>query len=336
VSTGSEFAAGVCLVFGLDPAGLEVAALPGSTNRLWRLTCGPGEFVVKEFPYYDEARVTTLTAAAEFEHSVWRSGGLAMPEPVRARGGELIRRLPGSRGQVVSVRVHRWLEGAPAEPRVAATAEAAGRALAAVQRAGSASARTRPGSLHWWLEDPVALVRRMRRAGFLSRGQLALAESSLAAAEPVLAAAEQLPGAWTYTHCDFKPENSLLTGGQVAVLDWDECGHCHPRLEAMESALRWSGADAGEPDAAAFGAFLRGYQNTAGDLGALRAADFGKRIAALIYWIVFTGKRALGGFGDTDCDAERASSAGAAAETIGVLDRTVASVDRWSRQLSAR
>ena len=141
------------------------------------------------------------------------------------------------------------------------------------------------------------------------------------------------PGAWTYTHCDFKPENSLLCSGQVAVLDWDERGYCHPRLEALESALRWAAADAGEPDGRSLRAILRGYQKAAGELGPLAPADFGKRIAALIYWIVFAGARALGRFDDTA--AERAASAASAAETISVLGRTVPSAARWAAELQA-
>ena len=259
---------------------------------------------MKEFPYYDEAHRAAIATAAEFEHSVWRTGGLAMAEPVRTAGGELIVRLPGSRGQVVSVRVHRWWTARRPRPECRGLPRRPGR-LAAVQLAGSGSALARPGSLHWWQEDPAALAASLHEAGYLPAVQLALARQALAAAEPLLAAAEQLPGAWTYTHCDFKPENSLLCSGQVAVLDWDERGYCHPRLEALESALRWAAADAGEPDGRSLRAILRGYQKAAGELGPLAPADFGKRIAALIYWIVFAGARALGRFDGTAAERRR-------------------------------
>ena len=91
----------VCGVFGLSSSDATITSLPGSTNRLWRFEASSGRFVVKEFPY--EVAGEGLRQAAEFEHGIWSTGRLAMPEPVRAADGQLICRLTGSRGSTVLV-----------------------------------------------------------------------------------------------------------------------------------------------------------------------------------------------------------------------------------------
>ncbi|HYK70672.1 MAG TPA: phosphotransferase [Streptosporangiaceae bacterium] len=330
--TGAAFAARVCAAFGLPDDAARLRPLPASSTRLWELRAGGDLFAVKEFAYQHQApgRAAGLAAAAAFEYSVWRVGTVVMPEPLPATDGGLITSLEGSRGSVVAVRVHRWLEGravsAPADER---TAAAAGDVLAAIQSSGAAHSSMEGGSLTWWSEDLEEVLRRMVRAGLLPAARARSAAASLDVARSVLAAGERLPGPWIYTHNDHKPENSLLAAGRVAVLDWDECGHCHPRLEAVESALRWAGVGDGEPDPAAFRAFLRGHQRASGGLDDLGPADFAKFVAALAGWLGFVGSRALGEFDDTD--AERATAADMAVSTLGALDRTLDSLERWAK-----
>jgi Ser/Thr protein kinase RdoA (MazF antagonist) len=330
------FATKVCGSFGLSPDGLQMTSLPGSANRLWELQTLSGRFVVKEFPYDDEQeeqeRGKRLIAAAEFEYGIWSTGQLATPEPVRAVDGQLIQRLTGSRGSTVAVRVHRYLYGAPiATPPSASTADAAGVALAAIQRFGS-MLETRPsGSLRWWTVAPRTIVRRLSAAGMLGQDQTEMADATLQAAYKVIAAGEGLAGSWIFTHCDHKPENSLLVDGQVAVLDWDECGPCHPRLEAVESALRWAGVGQGKPSRDVFRAFLTGYERHAAQVRPLHREDFAKWVAALAGWFSFTGRRALGDFDDTD--AEVSAAALMAVESIGSLHDTLASLDHWAAWL---
>lgn len=188
------------------------------------------------------------------------------------------------------VRVHCWLDGLPV-PSPASRATAAGQALAVIRRLGSAM-ETRPsGTLRWWARQPCDVVGRLRHAGLLTADHAAAARDSLAQAMRVITAGERLPGSWIYTHCDHKPENSMVCGDRVALLDWDECGYCHRRLEAVESALRWAGGDSGEPSHDVFAAFLSGYQSGAGRLGPLVAADFAMWMAALAGWFSFTGAR---------------------------------------------
>jgi Ser/Thr protein kinase RdoA (MazF antagonist) len=320
------FARDVCGIFGLAANGLKIRWLPGSTNRLWLLQTPDGQFVVKEFPY--EGSGEGLLRAAEFEYDIWSTGQLAMPEPVRAADGQLIRRLAGSRGSTVLARVHRYLDGTPITlPPATGTARTAGVALAAIQQFGLTRETKPAGSLRWWTIAPDTILGRLQDAGVLQQDQAEIARAALQRTDAIIAAGEELAGRWVFTHCDHKPENSLLADGKVAVLDWDEAGYCHPRLEAIESALRWAGAGHGKPRRDVFRAFLTGYQRHAGQLGPLHQVDFAKWVAALAGWFSFTGSRTLRDFDDTDAEATEAASM--AIETIGELHDTLASLDHW-------
>jgi hypothetical protein len=336
-----EFARRVCVAFGLNPTGIRIRPMPASSIRLWQLevpNCpdlAGGRFVVKEFPYHDGDRPTEVAAAAEFEYGLWRDGDILMPEPLRARDGELVLRLAGSRAATVPVRLHRWLDGEPPPmPSPVAIAAAAGRVLAVIHRAGSLLPARPAGNVRWWTSEPRELAGPLAAGGLLTATQAAMASTSLDRADAVLSAGNRLPGNWIYTHCDHKPGNSLLVGGRIAVLDWDECGYCHPRLEAVESALRWAAAEHGELETGVARAFLSGYGEMAGtSFGRLTVGDFAKWVAAQAGWFWFTGRRALGCH-DDDTDADRIAAAEMAADAIETLDRALASLDRWAELLS--
>jgi hypothetical protein len=142
-----------------------------------------------------------------------------------------------------------------------------------------------------------------------------------------VAAAEELEGEWVYSHCDHKPENALDVGSTPAVLDWDECGHCHPRLEAVEAALRWAGAPA--PDRAAFAAFLDGYAGSGGAIDSLSPRDFGKWTAGLLGWFSFQGRRALGEW-PLDTPDERDVAATMAGDAVRELAGSLSALTTWA------
>jgi Ser/Thr protein kinase RdoA (MazF antagonist) len=337
-----EFGRQVCAEFGLGVGSVRLTPLTASSTRLWALEAAGGadaasgsRFVVKEFPYHDGERPAEVAAAAEFEYSLWRAGDILMPEPMRARDGQLVTWLTGSRGARVPVRAHRWLDGAPVpEPSSVLVAAAAGRALALIHRAGAARPARPGGSVRWWPQEHHELIGPMADRGLLTPGEAAAARDSLNRAEAILSAGDQLAGDWIYTHCDHKPANSLLVGARIAVLDWDECGYCHPRLEVVESALRWAGAKVGEPRSDVARAFLQEYEQVAEiRFGPLTVGDFAKWVAAGAGWFWFTGRRALGWYQD-DTAAEQTSAAEMAAWSIETLSRTLASLDRWAQALS--
>jgi Ser/Thr protein kinase RdoA (MazF antagonist) len=327
-----EFGRRVCAAYGLGQDGIALTAMTGSSTRLWELRTPAGRFVVKEFCYDTQDRSATLAVSAEFEYDIWQSKALLVPEPVRAVDGRLIVRLPGLREQELTVRVHRWLDGrAVPVPASRGVAAAAGESLAAIQQAGLTVGAQPCGSLRWWAWDLYQVLGRLTDAALLRPGQSDEVSGLLPQALAVVAAGERLPGGWGYTHSDHKPENSLLVADRIAVLDWDECGYNHPRLEAVESALRWAGANDGEPDPAAFRQFMRGYESRAGRLGLLAPADFAKWVAAVVGWFTFSGARALGAFDDTE--AELAEAAEMVVWSGEMLRRTMASLPRWAAEL---
>lgn len=166
-------------------------------------------------------------------------------------------------GSTVPVRVHSYLDGASITiPPSTGTAVAAGVALATIQRFGLMLGTRPSGSPRWWTVAPMTILGRLYDAGMLKQEQAEVAQAALQGADAVIGAGEELAGGWVCTHCDHKPENSLLADGQVAVLDWDESGHCRPRLKAVESALRWAGAGHGEPRRDVFRTTLRSVTGT--------------------------------------------------------------------------
>lgn len=164
-----------------------------------------------------------------------------------------------------------------------------------IQRVGSEWSSQPEGSLRWWDQDPLEVIGRLDVSGRLPTDKdqvLSVAHSTL----DLIGAAEAFSGPWGYSHCDHKPENALSVVGVPAVLDWDECGHIHPRLEAIESALRWSGRRSPGttltwPRQHLFVAFLEGYEQTGIGIHHLEPPDFAKSLAALLGWFAFQARR---------------------------------------------
>jgi len=160
-------------------------------------------------------------------------------------------------------------------------------------------------------------------AGRLDRSPLsdiaAPATALMIRALEVIREAESIGGEWIFSHADHKPQNSLQVPQGLAVLDWDECGYCHPRLEAVESALRWSITASDAPRA--FRSFLNGY----GGLGPLEERDFGKWLAALLGWFSFQARRTLGDW-STDTAFDRLEAQAMARDTVVEIERALTSM----------
>jgi Ser/Thr protein kinase RdoA (MazF antagonist) len=293
----------------------------GSANRLWRFDVGAVSYVVKELSHESVEHIDRRRRAAAFERAVFEAGELPMPEPLFDRHHDIVTLADGSRGGRCLVRVHRWFEGRPAADVSPSLAEAAGQALAVIHHHGGAWSTERSGSLRWWDQDPMVVASRLEGSSLsdIAGTATALMESAL----QVIGGAESIEGEWIYSHSDHKPQNALVVDEGVAVLDWDECGHCHPRLEAVESALRWAVASKDAPGA--FRAFLGGY----GGLSQLEERDFGKWLAALLGWFSFQARRTLGDW-PTDTAFERMEAEEMAREAIVELEGTLKSLSLWA------
>ncbi|HET6952119.1 MAG TPA: hypothetical protein VFI47_17185 [Acidimicrobiales bacterium] len=321
------FVRSVTAAFGLGAVeDVAVQPMAGSANRVWRFDTPAGAFVVKELSHDTPEHLVPRRRAAAFEMRVFDHGIIAMAEPVPAEDGEIVVPLEGSRDHVCAVRVHRWLDGSKITSPEPDMLRAAGASLHAIQHAGTAWSSAPTGSIRWWDVEPAEVADRLLRSPSLGRlGQeaTALVPDALA----IVAAADRLAGAWVFSHCDHKPENALAVDGAPAVLDWDDCGHCHPRLEAVEAALRWSGRP--EPRRAPFDAFLTGYSDAGGDIERLSERDFGKWLAALLGWFSLQARRALGEW-SADTEAERWAAHAMAADALVQLRDSLAHLSTWA------
>jgi hypothetical protein len=305
---------------------IELTAMPGSANRLWRFDVGREAFVVKELSHERVDGIDRRRRAAAFEQSVFEAGRLAMAEPVPDLDDEIIAVVEGSRGAPVLARVHRWTDGRRPMPVPIAIAAAAGEALAVIHRQGAAWSTEATGSLRWWEVDPLVVIARLHDGPLadVAPDAAVIARDALTIASD----AEAIEGDWVFSHADHKPQNALVEGGALIVLDWDECGHCHPRLEAVEAALRWAVETEDAP--AAFRAFLGAYAAAGGTpIVDLLPSDFGKWTAALLGWFSYQSRRVLGDWA-TDAAHERREAESMARDALGELRRTLRSLEVWA------
>lgn len=320
------FVEAVTTTFGLGRAkNLDVTPMKGSANRLWQFS-GRRTVVVKELSHDSVEDLPRRREAAAFEQRVYNEGNVVMPQPLRSASGQIICLLTGSRGRPLPVRVHKWLEGDRRETFDRDDLESAGKSLYAIQAVGQKWS-SGVGGLSWWDQEPLFVLDRLRADTELASiyddaGPL------LTDALQVVHEGEDLEGDWIFTHCDHKPANALCVRGKPAILDWDECGHCHPRLEAVEAALRWAGESS--PDKGAFVAFMDGYSAAGGTVTNLRERDFAKWVAALVGWFCFQSRRALGDYSD-DRPSDRAKAAEMARDALMSLRSTVDGLATWAK-----
>ena len=300
----------------------------GSANRLWRFSTSGGDFVVKELPYDSVESLSQWREAASFEARLIRDELVVAPDPIRDQDGEFISIRTSSRGSPSAVRVHRWFEGQPPLIDDRAVLAQAGSSLRAIQEAGQSWSDGSRGSLLWWDGDAPDVLDRFSASGYLDGLHLDDTRRAIADALCLIRAGASIEGDWTYTHCDHKPENCLSQRGVVAVLDWDECGHCHPRLEAVESALRWAGS--ADPVRHRFAAFMDGYNVPGQSIERLQEHDFAKWLAALVGWFAVQARRSMGDWTDVTED-ERASAARMASDALMGLRSSLSALPEWTR-----
>lgn len=309
---------------------ISVVEMAGSANRLWQFTTAKGIFVVKELPYNDREAYLALRQAANFEAMLIGEQHVRGPIPVPNRSGEYVSILTDSRGQESPVRLHQWFTGAPPRVDDLATLRNAGCTLRAIQLAGSVWSVQPTGSLQLWKSDPSSVLDHFLASGHLESTFLRNQRRTIAEAVVLVQAGESMPGDWIYTHRDHKPENCLVQDGVVAVLDWDECNYCHPRLEAVESALRWTGIDDPKPEN--FRAFMTGYNESGAPLETLQEQDFAKWMAALLEWFCFQARRTVGEWPEVT-EAERTAAADLARDALATLQSSLIAIPRWTRLL---
>lgn len=240
-------------------------------------------------------RYEDLVSASEYEAAVFRERIVPMAPPCSDSEGMLIRQLRGSRDREVCVRVHRFQAGVmPPCPVSLSTAHRAGELLAALHEFAALDMRPNPAlPSRIWRSHDAGLLAQLVEAWALERSIATAASEALQRAEGVIDQWAQQDPPSLPAHCDHKPENTLLVAGDLMILDWDEVSACDPRIEAVESGLRWARTDAG-PDSARFCAFVRGYGKAGLSFGTVVEADWAKWIAGIASWFEFQAAGSLG------------------------------------------
>lgn len=332
--TEDAFLSRACTAFNLGRPE-AVARLPSaSANRTWRLVASSGTTLVKEFRYppSDLAWVRALEAATDFEWAVWSGGEVEMPAPLRSGSGRVVESMLGSRGRPALVRVHAWSYDPPLPPMASADiTSAAGAQLALVQSIGARYRRSATGSLRWWSWDPVARLYDLRKRGFVTSSDTARFHSVLVDALELARLGESAED-WSFCHFDHKPDNILLAGERLVLVDWDEAALCPPRCEVAEAALLWAASSNDGPDRRRLTAFLGGYNSAGGSFDKPTAVDFAKWAASRAGWFDYLALRVLGLVNGSAREADEALTMAMA--TLQDAADGLREVDTWARWMA--
>jgi Ser/Thr protein kinase RdoA (MazF antagonist) len=290
-------------------------------------------YLIKELPVESGAAVLD---AARFERDAFEAGIVPMAEPCPDRDGELLRPMTGSRGRAVLVRVHRYLAGRePDRPVGRETVREAGRSLARIHDFGegwAAAGGALPAKPLWTRPD------RELFDAFVDRWPDLVpspdpARQSLERAEQLVRKSVAGSFAAQPSHCDHKPDNSLLDGDRLIILDWDEAGSCDPRIEALETALRWSWTGSDGPDPNRVASFAQAYRVIGRPFPAVLEADWAKWVAGIASWYEFNAQRARGDWPTVAASEEQ--DARSAAEALHGLRDTMDRIPTWTNAINA-
>ena len=204
--------------------------------------------------------------------------GLAVPEPIPARSGDLVECLPT--GRVASVVA--WVAGTPLgaayQPLAGTVAEqcatfaAVGRMVAAVHDATDAMVLpegfTRPSWDEAGLLGPEPFWGHFWENPALTRGEAEELQRARARALDKLAAFREVGADYGLIHADLMRENILVDGSQVRLIDFDDCGFGF-RLYDLATLMLQNLSEPAYP--ALFQAALDGYRSVR-PLGAAEVA----------------------------------------------------------------
>lgn len=291
----------ICDAFQLGTPRGPLEPVPGGLSHLvWRLASTRGVFAVKQLnrdwgsPNYVEwyERAFGLEMAA-FDT------GIAMPRPIAVhQTGRCLSELPGRDGELVTVRVHEWVDG-KAVGRLAYREETAANVGATLARihllnlksdASPEAVLRIHGEEHW-----LQLTQRLEDAGCTWANQLRRCLRPIGELEEFVVASRVELGTPLLSHRDADAKNFLVSpDGRLLLTDWDAAGPVSPRQEVAKECLNWARVHLEMPERRLARALLAGYRRAGGDLSAPRVSDFSEFLCVMLGWLEFNVRRTLG------------------------------------------
>lgn len=257
-------------VFGLGGPTAVRPVTGGLSNDVWRVDTDSGAFAVKVMRAHSEEPGfrDNIEAAFTTEIAAFRLG-VPCPEPILADAGACLADVAGD-----LVRVHRWVEGQPVDPR------------SWLEQVGDLTAR-----IHGAAEPFDAVLDDEPRdedtwAGLADHAEMPrLLAQYLRRAAPRLAALEACTAATgvrtrhASSHGDLDAKNTLSVGDTLVALDWDAAGPQSVVREASTVALDWSS------DPRGFQRVIAAYGRTAGVFPPAEPWVLGGWVAAWGGWL---------------------------------------------------
>jgi Phosphotransferase enzyme family len=275
-----------------------MAPVPGAwSNRVFRLVVGAEAFAVKELrnPWADARWLEWLEASWDFELAAVAAGADA-PEPIaNPEDGHCLAWVePDDGGPLAPVRLHRWVDGKPADPGPVArdVARWAGQTLALLHGLTIRPAertlfpRLNTDTADGWSE----LTEAARRANAPWADQVAEVADAVAVIADLARAGGEHLDAEVMTHGDMDQKNIILGRTGPVLCDWDVVVPLVPHRELADAALSlgaWEQLDIAREVVAA-------YCQARDTSVAIEPADLGQSMTTGLDWIGFNIERAIG------------------------------------------
>ena len=211
--------------------------LESADNDVFRVDTEAGRFVLRVHHPFAELGSVKAHVAVEFgwlEH-ISAASDLVVPRPVRLAGGERFGTIELDGRTRVFV-LFEWIEAEPSPPTLdRATAQRMGRAIARLHQTSRDFAPPPEFcAVHWDQSaffGPDSWIGRGQAQADLEGGRFPLVARAAERIRGAMGALGRDPAHYGLIHSDTHPGNMLLADGEVALIDFNDCGFGHYGLD---------------------------------------------------------------------------------------------------------
>jgi Ser/Thr protein kinase RdoA (MazF antagonist) len=244
---------------------LEVDLIAVSENATFRVSRGGvAALVVRVHRPGYVGDLDAVRSELMWVESLLEETDIRTPAPVRGSDGELVQSFPGAGDTVWTAVAFEFVRGRILEDQVDASHFVEIGRLTALLHTHSRAwvAPTGFRRFEWDLRDMVGPDARWgdwqsAELTLTEHGTLLRAEQT---ARQALAGMRREPGQWGLIHSDLRPSNIMVDGGELTVIDFDDCGYSW-FLYDFASALTFYEHTTYAPEMA--GNWLEGYRSVA-------------------------------------------------------------------------